>query len=532
MRDSVLAPLIRASPLLFAQMCLKGPDTPPFHGRLLFSPAHFEWERAIVSQKRFSITAARGTGKSFVGTFIRALWFVATKPNGLFYIFSGTDSAAQRMLEDIRVEIEQNAKLRWLFPNGKGKWASNLIRTSNGAQIGAKGMLTRTRGIHPDEISVDDGQTDEDMWSDVKRRKTKDFFFGTITNMLLPHGILGNLATPMAVDDLVYDLDQSPAYWSKTYPALDDNNKSTWPEVYSTNFLLKLEKEIGAVRFARERRCRPVSNQSSLFPHSLFFESDMMVPQAKLGASSDYWRRMGIVDFYIGVDFALSTSVSADYWVLVVIGVDENKNRWIVDIDRGRGLSFSEQKARIVTAGRKYPSVVITCESNAFQAVAANELKRTSDLPIRSFTTSAQKHSLTEGLPSLRILLENGKFRFPRGDERSVDMIDLLIAEATNFTWVGGKATSIGGHDDTMMACYLCETGISKGTRSIVADYDSGKPNDLHPADQAAALVAYNQQLHRQATPAAQGRAVVPMSEKPMATQGQLVYRNGVPVRI
>lgn len=466
---------------------------------------------------------------SFVGTFVHALWFAATHPGGLFYIFSGTDYAAQRMLEDIRVEIEQNPKLRWLYPEGKGKWTATQIRLSNGSQIGAKGMLTRTRGIHPDRISVDDGQTDEDMWSVTKRQKTMDFMFGTITNMLLPHGVLGNLGTPMASDDMMSSLNDNPAYWSRTYPSLDENNQSTWPEVYSTEFLLNLEKEIGSVRFARERRCKPVSDESSLFPRSLFMQGDIMQPQAKLGAPEDFWRSVGVQKFYIGVDFALSTSVSADYFVVTVLGLDENRNHWIIDIDRGRGLSFSEQKARIVSMARRYPPVTLILESNAYQAVAANELKRLTDLPIRKFTTTAQKHSLTDGLPALRILLENCKYRIPRGDKRSVEMTDLLIDEASNFTWAKGKAQSIGSHDDTIMSVYLCEQGIKQGTRVVVADSDFTDTAPSGHTNRAEALVQHLAEQHQ--SHAASPRAIVSSPESAQAVSGYLVCRNGVYVR-
>ena len=93
------------------------------------------------------------------------------------------------------------------------------------------------------------------------------------------------------------------------------------------------------------------------------------------------------------------------------------------------------------------------------QRIFGDELIRTSDLPIKKFHTGVQKHSLDKGVPSLRVLLENGKFRIPRGDARSVELTDIWIDEMRSFTWHDGKLASVGGHDDTVMAY------INSGTR-------------------------------------------------------------------
>jgi hypothetical protein len=73
-------------------------------------------------------------------------------------------------------------------------------------------------------------------------------------------------------------------------------------------------------------------------------------------------------------------------------------------------------------------------------------LIRTSDLPIQKFTTGIQKNSLDKGIPSLRILLENGKFRIPRGDLHSIEMTDLWIDEMRSFRCQYDKVMVTAGH--------------------------------------------------------------------------------------
>jgi len=106
---------------------------------------------------------------------------------------------------------------------------------------------------------------------------------------------------------------------------------------------------------------------------------------------------------------------------------------------------------------------MIFLEDNQMQRIFGDELIRTSDLPIHKFTTGVQKHSLDKGLPSLRVLLENRKFRIPRGDAHSVEMTDLWISEMQAMTWDKGKIVSVGAHDDLVMGNWICDQCIRHG---------------------------------------------------------------------
>lgn len=50
--------------------------------------------------------------------------------------------------------------------------------------------------------------------------------------------------------------------------------------------------------------------------------------------------------------------------------------------------------------------------------------------------------------------LENGKWRIPRGDARSIEETDTWIGEMGAIGWINGKVQSVGTHDDTVMACF------------------------------------------------------------------------------
>ena len=193
----------------------------------------------------------------------------------------------------------------------------------------------------------------------------------------------------------------------------------------------------------------------SLFPGGLFRGDPIEQPTVKLGMPLEFWRELGVTP-YMGVDVAMSTSVKADYMVIWVMGNDAFGNRWIIDIERGRGIGFQDQLSKILQLARRYDPAMIFIESNQMQRVWGDELIRTTDLPIKKYTTTAQaKNALDKGVPGLRVLLENAKFRIPRGDRRSVELTDIWVEEMRSFTWHEGKLQSVGGHDDTVMACRI-----------------------------------------------------------------------------
>lgn len=464
--------MIAASPIFFAQEVLTGAPEPPYYGKYLVGDHHIEWDQLVTQNQRVCVLAPRDHGKTFFFDFAYPIWKAVTMPGGIGFLFSATKDQAKLILDDIKVELETNPKLQHLVPSRKNKWRADAIRLTNGHTIYARGYGTKVRGRHPHYIICDDILNDETAYSEVIRQKEKDYFFTAVTNMITPKGQIVVIGTPFHKQDLYADLRKNPSYVFRQYQAIDENNKVLWPERYSRKRLAERREEIGPIRFSREFQCDPVSDDMSLFPAGLFRGETVEQYTVKLGERLEFWRELGVTP-YMGVDIAMSTSVKADYFVIWVMGPDPKGNRWIIDITRERGLSFQEQLSLIVESARKYDPAMIFIEANQMQRVWGDELIRTSDLPIKKFTTTAQeKHALDKGVPGLRVLLENAKFRIPRGDERSVELTNVWREEMRSFTWHEGKLQSVGGHDDTVMACWICNQAVSQGGFSFAFGAD------------------------------------------------------------
>lgn len=404
------------------------------------------------------------------------IWKVLTQPGGIGFIFSASTDQAIRILGDIRDEVESNPRLQHLIPAHKERWSSTHLRFSNGHQIYARGFGTKVRGAHPTWIVVDDGLNDETAYSEQVRRKQIDYFYTAITNMIVPGGQVIVVGTPFHEQDLYSDLKRNSEYKFAKYQALNGPDElPLWPHRYTRERLLKRREEIGPIRFTREFQCEPVADDMSLFPSRLFKGDPVEQMSVVLNAPKKFWDELGVTA-YMGVDFAMSASVKADWTVVWIMGVDKYGNRWVMDVQREKGMGFQDQLSLINRVGKKYQPALILVEANQMQRIFGDELARLTDLPVKKFVTTAQaKNALDKGVPSLRILLENKKFRIPKGDANSVELMELWQREMASFTWQDGKLMGVGMHDDTVMACWIADQAIRMGG----FDFTFGDESDM-----------------------------------------------------
>ena len=169
-------------------------------------------------------------------------------------------------------------------------------------------------------------------------------------------------------------------------------------------------------------------------------------------------------EVFIGVDLAISASAGADFTVITVIAEDIDQNKYVIDSRRVKGRSFQEQKQMIIDMNTLYEPSLVVIEDNQMQRIFGDELIRTTDVPIKKFTTrSDNKNSWQHGVPGLRILFENAKLRFARGNADAIRATDIYIEELTSFGWINGKLQGASEHDDCVMSLWLtieaCRTG-------------------------------------------------------------------------
>jgi hypothetical protein len=434
------------------------------------STHHKSWSKIVAQEDKMALEAPRDHGKSFFFSFAYPIWrayynWIPQKLRGatefksiprvsIGYIFSNTQDQAIKLLDLVKREIEENPKLHWLIPEVKDVWSKTEIKLSNGAIIRARGWGVSVRGAHPVWIVADDCLNDESIYSELTRNKQIDYFYSAVTPMLVPYGQLIVVGTPFHQEDLYFKLENNRAYFFKKFPAFNDRGEALWPTRYNKEMLEKRKDEVGSTRFSREYLCNAISDEASLFPDYIIQSACDNMYEMPTFLTEAEKREM---DVFMGVDLALSSTVGADFTVITTIGVDQYKNRWLLDINRKKGLSMNEQLRNIQEVARVFKPQKIIIESNGFQRVFADTLISNTDLPIEPFTTTAvNKNNAERGVLSLQVLFENKKIIIPRKTERCRAKTDPLIHELRSFSFMNGKLQGLGAHDDCVMSLWLC----------------------------------------------------------------------------
>ncbi len=453
---------------------------------------HLEWSEAVATSPRLAIQAPRDHGKSAFWSYAYPIWMAWKQPGSLIYLLSAQAMNAEELLDIVKHGHTGHSSDDEEDGGGSGglkglldhpnlghlvdlkHWNKREIKLTNGSVIRARGYGTRMRGGHPHAIVCDDVLDERSMYSELQREKTKTYFRSAITNMVLKGGQIVVVGTPFHKEDLYSYLAGNKKYKFLLFRALIEDPRAPlapdgsgkrwralWPERHSVAQLLAKKEEIGSIDFAREIMCEPITDDLTLFP-SYLFVGNVMARHVPLGLTRKQLDELGWT-VYIGVDLAVSASASADYMRICVLAQDAKFNRYVIDLFGGRGLTYKKQKELLIDVCTRYGPEHVLVESNAYQSVFGDEMIEDTDLPIIKYTTTGTKNSFETGVPVLRRLLENGKLRFARGNDKAIKKTDIIIEELQCFGIVGGKLRGVGAHDDCVMALWFATLAAREG---------------------------------------------------------------------
>ena len=156
--------------------------------------------------------------------------------------------------------------------------------------------------------------------------------------------------------------------------------------------------------------------------------------------------------YFVGVDPAISTD--GDYNVIIVLEVDDNKNKTVIFVDRSKNVEFRENINKLKLIGQLFQPESIFLETNTFAKSFTQELRNETDLNVHDFTTTRKKKE--EIILNLQMNIENHKIIFPRGNEESKRVTDNILEELSMFAITDtGRFEGVGAHDDLVMGLAL-----------------------------------------------------------------------------
>lgn len=387
------------------------------------------------------------------------------------FLFSFSLQQSVDLLEILKGTIEENEILKErLFPRSTANnWSATNIVCRNGARLTGKGFGSSVRGAHPYWIIVDDGLKDNVIYSSLQRNKSTDYFHSVIMNMLVPGGQIIVVGTPFHAEDLYGDLKTKNGWFVIEYPAIFPDGRILWPQRWSFKDLMDKKETQGSIIFSRENLCRPITNESSIFPMEILTRSLLRMENYTLVDSREEFP-IKFSKVVVGCDFAISANVGADYAVFSVWGIDElTDERWLLHLYREKGVKFFEQMNVLRRINSRFRPDLIVMENNTFQQIFV-ETADTEGMPVIGHTTGIDKYDLKTGWPHLSTLFERGKIHIPIGNVYSQQVKDLIFQDLGSVAFTEKGLESVGSHDDISSSFWLADLAASRMTTGFKFD--------------------------------------------------------------
>ena len=396
-------------------------------------------------------------------------------------IITNESSLGKVHLAKIVDEINTNDVLREkLNPNGKASLGIESIKTETGSVLDTRTLFgSGLRGRHVGAVVADDLISESSLYSKEQRNKAKEIFYGSIMNIVEPHGYLIVSGTPFLLGDLYTDLKNDPKFKVFEYPGIvpyyTEQGKLSYrllaPDRFTYKHLMELQVSLGSMVFSREILVTPVSDSSSIFPYEILMKSTVGMEQINLVENIESFP-FKLNKVICGVDFAISANIGADFTVMSVWGQDSNENFYLLYLYRKQGASHNEQINQIMSIDQRFKCNTIVCEANGFQSILSDLARGRGLKNIEEFTTLAgNKKSLREGWPSLAAMFERGQIKIPYADGETKEKIDNLFSEfnSVSFNPDNSKLESKSEHDDIVSSCFMAINKLRENTTKFRA---------------------------------------------------------------
>lgn len=374
---------------------------------------------------KYAIAAPRGNSKSTLVSNIFPIWCVCFSKKRFIIIVSNTAGQAEDFLTDIKIELENNAKLLEDFPHvcGRGsRWRTEEIITNNDIKIRALGTGSQIRGrrfgIYRPDLLIGDDLENQDQ---IRSESLRDFIRFTWFNkdVLFAGGEEGSemdifiVGTILGKDSLLNALlnpEEYPGWKCRRFKSVIKFSNSAlwddWTEIYKNRF--DAERLDTALQFFEDHKEEMLEGTEILWPEGRSyyklmenfvndrsaFESEdqnspiditkILILKDELNWD-DFRNREQIVKvlpkchYFGALDPSLGKkSTSGDYSCITTLARDPASGYiFVVDFDIKR-RSVDEQITAILKNHERYKYKSFAVETNAFQLVVADNLKKIS----------------------------------------------------------------------------------------------------------------------------------------------------------
>lgn len=369
-----------------------------------------------VSNLKKLILLPRGSFKSTIATQALTLWLLWHNPNLRIMLDTEVKANAKKYLAGMKDMILNNTMLRLVCVDEQGNyllepnidiaggWTDEQIILKHRTKLGLKepsifcaGVDNAQTGMHPDVIIMDDIVSERNVGTKDQIEKVKDHYRMSLS-LLEPGGAQIVIGTRYHMNDLYADLLELDTFDKLVRPAILPDGSLYFPSRLTKEFLEEKRKEQGSYIFSSQYMLSPIDDSNAIFKKAWIQYYDKLPP---------------LVELHILTDLAISEKETADYTVIMPVGISHDKKIYVLDYVRGHfqpKKTIDEIFAMFEKYKDLYPVKTVGVESVAFQKAMLyfikDEMRRRGIyMPLKELKADKDK---MRRIGALQPLFENG----------------------------------------------------------------------------------------------------------------------------
>ena len=370
------------------------------------------WEREDAKHHQL-LLFPRDHGKSRYIAY-RVAWHLTKNPTLRVLYISATSNLAEKQLGFIK-SIFTSKIYQTYWPDhcnpeeGKrSKWTNTEIALDHPQRIAENirdpsiftaGLTTSITGMHCDIAVLDDVVVNENAYTEEGRRKVQGQYslLASIEGAGAREWVVGTRYHPldlynsmMEMEEQIYDKDGVEIGSEKIYEiyqkTVEDQGDGTgeflWPKAKRKDGkwfgfdIAELARKRGKYLDKTQFRAQYYNDPDDPDNQPIGYDQFQYYEKKHLTQENGQWFFRGRkLNLTASIDFAFSTRETADYTAIVVVGIDEDNNIYVLDIDRFKTDRIAVYFDHLLASINKWGYKRLVAEVSAGQAAIVKALK-------------------------------------------------------------------------------------------------------------------------------------------------------------